>query len=568
MTALGIAQHFGRSSMLKVACLALFNCLFANSYSQKIFDQEMLLQGVKQGSWTICTKQLEAYFASLGLSVHDSLHWSPQAMDSIYNYYDNLEIVVSEFPTKKRVWEYWQNWSDGLAKGTWNPKKYFRFKGRALEMANYHTLMMLTHELGHHLAQRYDVERTQLNCKEYQADLACVSLGLSLAESRKGAKMKNRYIELLANLNAYIPHGFSELSTDLKTDCSSLNVQYPSSPELMGQYASAYCQRHRLLHDNPGYSTVEELVNDQYLTQFNSHLASFPAAWSPVELIDEKHNIHEMDFQKRFDRGIKEMEIWGASMIYRSSGFYFDDKGDPYHFDLAFPELLPEGGVIEMQMRDWNGALVDRRQYYAEQDLRLNGIRSSSMIRYGEWGLALLQVEDGNEGEHLILYKDSDGLEVERMVIDHDADVAEFKILDEKGGSLIVAEMLWGTDGRLQIMTFELDARSGDIKNQRVIVDVELQSERRDWQICLADRGIMLAVDGFVHLSGPEPIFMTTIAGTGLTGNKHKGNSKYLSEFHIPQALGARDGVPYMIDRRSGTGSMDDRVYLRKFILD
>jgi len=106
-------------------------------------------------------------------------------MDSIYNYYDNLEIVVSQFPAKNRVWDYWQNWSDGLTNGAWSPRKHFKSKRRALEMANFHTLMMLCHELGHHLAQRYDVERAELNCKEYQADLACVSLGCRFISRKK-----------------------------------------------------------------------------------------------------------------------------------------------------------------------------------------------------------------------------------------------------------------------------------------------------------------------------------------------------------------------------------------------
>jgi len=380
--------------------------------------------------------------------------------------------------------------------------------------------------------------------------------------------MKNRYMELLANLNAHIPDGFSEVKTDLRFDCASMNVQYPSSPELMRQEASAYCERHRLLHENPGYSTEEELVMDQFLIKYYSHLALFPAEkLSPIQLIDEKRNIHEMDFQDRFERGIKEMEIWGAPMIYRSSGFYFNDNGDPYHFTMAFPELVPEGGLVELEVRDWNGSLTNRRHYYVETDQHLRGIRSSSMIRYGEWGLALLQVEEGTQREQLVLYMDSDGLELERKVIIHDADEAEFKILGEKAGVLIVAEMLWGPDGELQIVSFYLDTRSGDIQNQRVILDVELQSERKDWQICLTNMGYLLAVDGFVHLIGPEPTHMSTVAGTGLTGNKHTRNSKYLSEFFIPQALGTRDGIPYMIDRRPGSGTMDDRVYLRKLMV-
>lgn len=302
-------------------------------------------------------------------------------------------------------------------------------------MANYHTMTMLCHELGHHLAERYEVERLELNCKEYQADLACVLLEMSLSQGKKGARRIRRYQDLLVSLNNEIPDHYTNTTVDLKANCEAMDVKFPSTPELMSLYASAFCERRRLLHADPGYGSPADLVNDLYLKEQNELLKKFPPVLSyDNELLHEHLHLHEIDFTSRFRRGIKEMEIWGTPMIYRLNGFFLDSSCSPRFYNMVFPEAVPKGAMIEVKVRDWDGVLTDRRQYYAEEDLNISDIRTSSMITYGDWGMALLQVETGSDGEELILYTDSDGLEMERKVVPIDVSEADFRLIGQKSG--------------------------------------------------------------------------------------------------------------------------------------
>lgn len=430
-----IAQHFGRSKWLKVACIVLLTCSWSGARSQRTYDRDALLRAVDKGNWNTTTAQLENFFSDQSVSINDSLSWNAQSVDSIYNYYENLAIVVSRFPDKNEVWRYWENWSNGLTKGSWQPRRHFKWKSRARKMANYHTMTMLCHELGHHLAERYEVERLELNCKEYQADLACVLLEMSLSQGKKGARRIRRYQDLLVSLNNEIPDHYTNTTVDLKANCEAMDVKFPSTPELMSLYASAFCERRRLLHADPGYGSPADLVNDLYLKEQNELLKKFPPVLSyDNELLHEHLHLHEIDFTSRFRRGIKEMEIWGTPMIYRLNGFFLDSSCSPRFYNMVFPEAVPKGAMIEVKVRDWDGVLTDRRQYYAEEDLNISDIRTSSMITYGDWGMALLQVETGSDGEELILYTDSDGLEMERKVVPIDVSEADFRLIGQKSG--------------------------------------------------------------------------------------------------------------------------------------
>lgn len=121
-----IAQHFGRSKWLKVACIVLLTCSWSGARSQRTYDRDALLRAVDKGNWNTTTAQLENFFSDQSVSINDSLSWNAQSVDSIYNYYENLAIVVSRFPDKNEVWRYWENWSNGLTKGSWQPRRHFK----------------------------------------------------------------------------------------------------------------------------------------------------------------------------------------------------------------------------------------------------------------------------------------------------------------------------------------------------------------------------------------------------------------------------------------------------------
>lgn len=117
-------------------------------------------------------------------------------------------------------------------------------------------------------------------------------------------------------------------------------------------------------------------------------------------------------------------------------------------------------------------------------------------------------------------------------------------------------------------MTFEINLRDPKRSplSMKVILDVDIEMNRSDWQICRAGETYVLSLGGnLFEFPGEDPKKMMYMTGTGLMGNKEYKSHPGLSEFYVPQALGYDKVHLYMVDRRRGSSIMDDRVFYRRF---
>ncbi|MCB0734998.1 MAG: hypothetical protein KDC76_10465, partial [Bacteroidetes bacterium] len=331
-------------------------------WSQPATDFKRLL---KQANWPGTGSEIVQWGNERGVPSDAELEWHESDLNQLYNYYDsrftNPSIFVSTYPTKKNVWTYWQFWSDALTNGSWNPRKHFKSKRAALQMARYNVLLLMAHEFGHHLAERFDVERSPLNCKEFDADRVAYALASDLEHEKSFNGYLSRYRQLLTAINAHIPSEhrfhFSD-TTNLIESCSSIAVQYPSDTIQMLQYASAYFARWDFMITtkmNP------DDVFSQLLWQNDREFRKkFPQITNGSVLSETEFTDHfRADFDYRFKRGVKLLGSWGESddNIALLNSYGIDSSGNVFNVQVNANKYVSPGDLWDVRCYDTTGNL-------------------------------------------------------------------------------------------------------------------------------------------------------------------------------------------------------------------
>ncbi|MBO6515997.1 MAG: hypothetical protein JJ975_05555 [Bacteroidia bacterium] len=416
----------------KAVPLLVFTAFFSSGFAS--FEKD-LNKALKKGDWYGTADLLETFYDRLGASIHDSLYWHQESSLETVNYYnqkvDRPLIGVSAFPDKKNIWLYWENWSKALTQGAWKPRNFFTSTNDALALARYNILMLMSHELGHHIAHRHKKTRymgddpetggTPLNCHEYYADMASVALTVSFKHGGKLDKRNLRYIDLLMNINQFVPEQlrYNEFGFNLHQHCDSLVVDYPSEDK-MGPYASAYFVRRKYLEANPGFSTPEAIMNALFLDEEIALRSAYGEGYEAIETIYDGDNRQEYNSETRNQRAIATLFKWGRTTFETFDEFAFSKNQGPVQVHCDYPTIRHNGTGLVFTVRNIEGNLLNRWTYtsdavdtisYAE----LLGVK----LRQPEkdfCALVLQKPMNDSWGEpNLILYKHAKGFDLQRI---------------------------------------------------------------------------------------------------------------------------------------------------------
>lgn len=540
------------------------------AYSQ--FDENKLYKAVKKGDWNGTTDQLERYFDDLGVSIHDSLLWIPKKPQTLYNYYDSRlkypGIVAARYPSRKEIWDYWNYWSAKLTDSTWNAKKYFGSKSKAKKMAYYNVLMLLSHELGHHLADRQNVTPKNLNCHEYVADMASIALIMGYSDESKFKLLQESYNRLMLEINSNIPskNRFSFLKADLHKYCDAIPVVFPEDSTLMPQYASAYFERRKFLHKDFGYKNPRELVKEVFLTNHMSFLRKYKRLNTDCLLRNDVVEPFRHPSTIAFQRGIDQM-LFRENRVYEVNGYYLDAKRAPMNYKMIIPSNLVKGSLVNLELSDWEGKLHYRWHYYPKETRSIIDIEGYGIVcDQADGKINMLTIEEDKNKTELFLYRNQAGLRLKKEALNIVADEGRFNLLQADGNDLRILKSAFEPDSVLRFYLIDYDIRKKKAKGELVFEYEGASSNFVHW---VADQGpdesLYLALEQYLlKIKGTT---VKTIGGTGIQGNKHKGNSTTLSEFGYARDLHFSAKGVRMIDERIESNSERNTLFLRDFII-
>lgn len=405
----------------------------ANSYSEKALEK-----AIKDGDWQNTTALLHQFFNERGIAASDSLMWYPQPATTLINFYNNSRhtpgIVVSKFPVKDSIWEYWQNWSTLLTNGNWDYKKSFKNKKQAFMQAKYNVLMLLSHEFGHHLAHRHRVYKETLSCNEYLADLVSIALIESFSDKSCLSKLQEQYVVLCEQINKAVAEKdrFSVLVESNYQNCSLMDVQYSSDTVQMAQYASAYFARRIAFHNFNTLSTSQIIDSFYRLKQLNWY-KMHPKAKSALKVQDLGVSNFEYDYKTELKRS---MIKWrrGRNVYNETGGYAFDSSGRLLHWSGLWPSTAEGNAVIELQYVQGNPAY---RWYTESKQLISSDVdRRSLVVKQADENIGLLVATKNKDSYCFGFYRSIGATMLKKVNTDINLGSGNFQMLDYNDSTL------------------------------------------------------------------------------------------------------------------------------------
>jgi hypothetical protein len=242
---------------------------------------QLLENSDSRGTFEFLTDLFEKNGASvfIGAKSYPALQLQLKDLTEVINDYSSYEntINVSRMPKFDEAKIYWENWSKVLAKDNFKQDKFFRDDRERFLMANFNSLILMSHEYGHYLDDRYDFNHfssaNPLNCGEYYADKFAIAVINELAQDERFGKLRNRYIELIKKFNESLPseNRFENVNYELlKSDCGSIKMEGNGvnsdgslNYDFFRRYASAYFNRHQLMLADEKYPKLAEVIENE-----------------------------------------------------------------------------------------------------------------------------------------------------------------------------------------------------------------------------------------------------------------------------------------------------------------
>jgi len=531
-------------------CL-LICCFFANSYciSAQNYNEATLEKSICSGNWQGTIKQLELFFRGYEVSVHDSLNWHTEHFTNLINYYNNSRlspaIVVSDFPSRDSVWEYWQNWSDLLTNSNWDPKKSFKSKKEATRLAQYNVLMLLSHELGHHLVHRYRKNKGGLNCQEYLADLASMALISSFRKNGYLSKLQSKYLILINEINSSIPldSRFDNISFNLHNNCDSLRVVYPADSSLMPQYASAYFVRRLYMDSSWGYHSAKEMIEEIYLEKHKSWLELYPSSNLKANLQGRYTNLFEYD---DFLQNQRSLARWKGQKSYISeySGYAFTNEEIAVCWNAYIPAddncgsaVISVRSLDGLLINNWvvrPGELVDNR--VVDIDVWINGKSND---------LHMLVHYRYSEKDSLVLYSSNGSSVLISNLLFVTLNQGRYDLVSVTDSEAVILKSDISERGNIQFKEIRIDKSAYKIEESDLFkVDIS-NAYTTYWEASANEhKEYLVAINGYLISCKNKEI--NTVAGTGIMGYKLD-----LKEFSYPRALSNLGGNVLLLDESS-----------------
>ncbi len=281
-----------------------FAIIFIFLFSITAFSQTPLNQRVADNAYKSLEKSdtqlaLDSVlqtFADFKVSRYAGLTWTAQPYTEKINVYQHskLDILLSEFPKKSQAANYWTNWSKILTDGKFDQRKFFKNDRERLLLANFNQLVLSAHEFGHHLDYFYNINsygnaggvsnvtETPLNCTEGFADQIAFVFVTHLAQDRRFAQLRQRYLELISEFNRLIAEknraSFSGISTVLE-DCGKINYAEDltnfnpvENNEDFRRYVSIYFNRWQIMLTAKEFPSIESFIETRIFQPFYRNL--------------------------------------------------------------------------------------------------------------------------------------------------------------------------------------------------------------------------------------------------------------------------------------------------------
>ncbi len=504
------------------------------------FDLSRLENSVKQGDLQASIHLVETFFHQHGYSQHDSLVWSIEPHTTLYNYYNpsyiNPVIFISAYPTKKQVWEYWGMWSKYITNDRFNARKYFKSSKRALRMAKYNVLMILSHEYGHHLADRYGVKPNVLNAHEFVADLASMALVESFPHGSELHEMQEEYTRLLTHLNALVDDAsrFNGIEQNLFQDQSYPPVVFPKDTVLMTQYASAYFVRRIYLHSHNNPPKSDDLFDSLLRTRLKPY--GLPRV-SNVRSISSFSVVSPFDYTATtsWSRSITRYRARGGASVEELKAFGFDANGQPVHLSAVWPRKQIKEGILPIELTTATGKLLYRWHCQWDSTQSVSRIKwHGFQVNVKTNELTLLTSGVGANGERSFMLYESqeESFTLKSRPLPGDLQVGNHQLMHSDGRHLLLLNNKAVAGEKHQFYAVEVDMKMG-IHHEEFLFEVPgSETWTSGWSAWFnsTSEGV-LAKDQFLFLYRNGEIKIAS--GTGLEGNKQGG----AQEFYLPKAV-------------------------------
>jgi len=149
--------------------------------------------------------------------------------------YDDHVLRLTSLPKAGEGMAYWQNWSNLVTGGAWDPAKVFVDEADAQATGAYAVLGIAAHELGHAIAQHLDINPEATHAQELLADRIAVAAMLELDRIPALAALRERYREaVVGSLLDAIPGAATIPPGDLDAWVASTSADPSNLPGYVG----------------------------------------------------------------------------------------------------------------------------------------------------------------------------------------------------------------------------------------------------------------------------------------------------------------------------------------------
>lgn len=441
-----------------------------------------------------------------------------------------------------------------------------------MAMAQYNVLMLLSHELGHHLAHRQNIKMEPLNCHEYIADMASMSVVASFPEKSKMATLQNRYLELMASINNAIPASdrFETQGLDIHNHCDCIPVKYPKDSSQMSQYASAYFVRRAMLANNPRYKTSTEISDSifrKYQVFWEKKYPRIPTQIIGLEVTEDRTRMSD-EGSSVYD--IYTIEMWSADRIHRVNSVGYSDSGRLFTVRMNWPERVTTEGLLNVTIFDADGNHYFDWHYYPDttsvvSQLRFMGFVGADIRK----DFSFLTYEEDHVGNgSYCLYTKKRGYTLQREKLE----ISE--MLHKYGDCQLISVddvfiKIYGNGNHH--FTETIYNRKLKTYQTKVLFDLGLTYDVAD---VFEDRLISSTSDGNIVFYSDHYIMfwdgssIKTIAGSGVQGGNIIDGNRGINEFENVQALYFSKGILTVYDEEFFTSNERNPVNIWKYEVD
>lgn len=520
----------------------------------------------ENGDWKATVEFLEDYCVNHGVSVSQNLEWHPVSTLNLYNFYNESSfypaIVVSNYPTKDSIWLYWNNWSETLTGGMWSPKEFFKNKKEAKLLAHYNVLMLLSHEMGHHIAQRYSIRNKHLNCFENLADLASMSLVKDLEKQSYFKTLQDRYMDLLHSINEGVSadYRFTNEVNYTTGFCEEMDVKYPADTVSMIQYASAYFVRRQHLHNQFINMDAKQILESVFMQEQVKWFEKSPVVNSNMSIVKQMSNMFEYPVQIDQDMSINRFLF--QPQVDALSGYTLSSSQTGYHWKTLVPKDQCEKTVITFDASFVNGKPYNQWYFKCskEQMIRSTKILSFVIDESTTKPTILLEEIDSSRTKVYSILSSDTGFYLKKTYLNL-RESSVVRIIGVEGEVVKLLQQIELSDSTSKVTEVRYSLLDNRGIMDRVIAIVPLSATKNGIVHATVLGNTYYMSVGYYIIQVKDGI-VGTIAGSGLFGNRLE-----LKEVRLPKAIFANEGEVLVLDAQGYSSNEENMLAIKRIVL-